>query len=68
MIVKNCEGAIPTPGAFTEDDTAMLASADGLLAICREEFSKQAIQKAVAAIIAVVSEATAILRGRSPGR
>ncbi|WP_377288946.1 methionine--tRNA ligase [Rhizobium sp. SG2393] len=66
MIVKNCEGAIPTPGAFTEDDTAMLASADGLLAICREEFSKQAIQKAVAAIIAVVSEADRYFAGQEP--
>ena len=31
MVAKNCDGVVPAPGAFTDDDRAMLAQADGLL-------------------------------------
>ncbi|SCY47954.1 methionine--tRNA ligase [Rhizobium sp. NFACC06-2] len=66
MIVKNCEGQIPTPGEFTEEDKAMLASADGLLEICREEMGKQLIHRALAAIIAVVSETDRYFASQEP--
>ena len=66
MIVKNCDGQIPTPGAFTEEDKAMLASADGLLEICREEMGKQLIHRALAAIIAVVSETDRYFASQEP--
>jgi methionyl-tRNA synthetase len=66
MIVKNCDGKIPECGPLTEADEAMLASVDGLLAICREEMDKLAIHKAVAAIIAVVSEADRYFAGQEP--
>jgi len=66
MIVKNCEGQIPTPGEFTEEDKAMLASADGLLALCREEMGKQLIHRALAAIIAVVSETDRYFASQEP--
>ncbi|MBO3760330.1 methionine--tRNA ligase [Ciceribacter sp. L1K22] len=66
MIVKNCDGKIPECGPLTEADEAMLASVDGLLAICREEMEKLAIHKAVAAIIAVVSEADRYFAGQEP--
>ncbi len=31
MIAKNCGAAVPTPGAFSDDDAAMLGQASGLL-------------------------------------
>ncbi|MGN7954745.1 methionine--tRNA ligase [Agrobacterium radiobacter] len=66
MIVKNCDGQIPTPGEFTDEDKAMLASADGLLAICREEMGTQLIHRALAAIIAVVSETDRYFASQEP--
>lgn len=66
MIVKNCDGQIPTPGAFTDEDKAMLSAADALIAICREEMGKQMIHKALAAIIAVVSETDRYFAGQEP--
>ncbi|WP_416799529.1 methionine--tRNA ligase [Ciceribacter azotifigens] len=66
MIVKNCDGKIPDCGALTEADKEMLASADGLIDICREEMDRQAIHKAVTAIIAVVSEADRYFAGQEP--
>ncbi|NTF31773.1 methionine--tRNA ligase [Rhizobium skierniewicense] len=66
MIVKNCDGQIPTPGAFTDEDKAMLAAADALHSICRDEMGKQMIHKALAAIIAVVSETDRYFAGQEP--
>ncbi|HLP71010.1 MAG TPA: methionine--tRNA ligase, partial [Rhizobium sp.] len=66
MIVKNCDGKIPDCGELTDADREMLASADGLIDICREEMSRQAIHKAVTAIIAVVSEADRYFAGQEP--
>ena len=66
MIVKNCDGQIPTPGALTDEDKAMLASADALESICRDEMGKQMIHKALAAIIAVVSETDRYFAGQEP--
>lgn len=66
MIVKNCDGKIPAPGAYTDEDKAMLVSADALLEICRDEMGKQMIHKALAAIIAVVSETDRYFAGQEP--
>ena len=66
MIVKNCDGKIPQPGELTDEDRAMLASADSLLATCREEMEKQLIHRAVAAIIAVVSETDRYFAAQEP--
>ncbi|MGP4804113.1 methionine--tRNA ligase [Agrobacterium cavarae] len=66
MIVKNCDGQIPTPGAFTDEDKAMLAAADVLLASCRDEMNKQMIHKALASIIAVVSETDRYFASQEP--
>lgn len=66
MIGKNCDGQIPAPGVFTDEDKAMLSAADDLIAICREEMGKQMIHKALAAIIAVVSETDRYFAGQEP--
>jgi methionyl-tRNA synthetase len=66
MIVKNCDGQIPQPGAFSDADLDMLASADSLLAICRDEMGKQLIHRALTAIITVVSETDRYFAGQEP--
>lgn len=66
MIVKNCDGQLPAPGPLSDEDKAMLSAADGMLAICREEMSKQMIHRAVAAIIGTVSEADRYFAGQAP--
>ncbi len=66
MIVKNCDGQIPTPGPYTDEDKAMLAVADALLASCRDEMNKQMIHKALASIIAVVSETDRYFASQEP--
>ena len=66
MIVKNCDGQIPVCGPLSEADEAMLASADAMLAACREDMGRQQIHKALAAIIAVVSEGDRYFAGQEP--
>ena len=66
MIVKNCDGKVPECGDLSEADRAMLASVDALHAITREEMGRQQIHKALAAIIAVVSEADRYFAGEAP--
>ncbi|MCD2185287.1 methionine--tRNA ligase [Rhizobium sp. GN54] len=66
MIVKNCDGRIPVCGPLTEADRTMLASADALHAVTRDEMGKLMIHRALAAIIAVVSEADRYFAGEAP--
>ncbi len=66
MIVKNCDGQVPACGELSDADRTMLASVDALHAITREEMGKQQIHKALAAIIAVVSEADRYFAGEAP--
>ncbi|AWM25170.1 methionine--tRNA ligase [Sinorhizobium fredii] len=66
MIVKNCDGQIPACGPLTEEDRAMLAAADALIEATREEMGRQLIHRALAAIIAVVSETDRYFAGQEP--
>ncbi|APG84622.1 methionyl-tRNA synthetase [Sinorhizobium americanum CCGM7] len=66
MIVKNCDAQIPVCGPLTDEDSAMLAAADSLLDTTREEMGKQLIHRALAAIIAVVSETDRYFAGQEP--
>ena len=47
MVNKNCEGILPTPGDFSEDDTEMLAQAHGLLDKMRTHMDVQAFNLAL---------------------
>ncbi|PDT42768.1 MULTISPECIES: methionine--tRNA ligase [Sinorhizobium] len=66
MIVKNCDAQIPVCGPLTDEDKAMLVAADSLLDTTREEMGKQLIHRALAAIIAVVSETDRYFAGQEP--
>ncbi|MBB6509409.1 methionyl-tRNA synthetase [Rhizobium soli] len=66
MIVKNCDAKIPAPGELTDADRQMLASVDALLPICRDDMEKQLVHRALAAIIAVVSETDRYFAAQAP--
>ncbi|MBB3288776.1 MULTISPECIES: methionine--tRNA ligase [Rhizobium] len=66
MIVKNCDGQIPECGPLTDEDKALLDQADALLASTREDMGKQLIHRALASIIAVVSETDRYFASQEP--
>lgn len=66
MIVKNCDGQIPECGELTEEDKAMLEAADALHVSTRDDMNALMIHRALASIIAVVSEADRYFAGQEP--
>jgi methionyl-tRNA synthetase len=66
MIGKQLGGVVPEPGAFSDSDKAILAHADGMLALAREAMSTQQIHQALNAIFAVVAEANRYFAGEAP--
>lgn len=66
MIAKNCDGKVPEPGLFSEADTAILAAADALHAKAREAMDRQAINRYLDAVWAVVADANRYFAGEEP--
>lgn len=66
MIAKNCEGRVPPACAFTDDDKAMLAQADGLLGKTRAAMQDFALHVVLADIWAVVAEANRYFANNEP--
>ncbi len=66
MVAKNCEGRVPTPSAFTDDDRALLAMAEAALTNARTEMAVQNIHVALGEIIAVSSEANRYFDTQAP--
>ncbi len=66
MIAKNCANTLPTPGALTDDDTAILAAADALLEKTRVHMDRQAIHLALGDIWSVVADANRYFAGQEP--
>ena len=66
MIAKQYDGVLPQPGAFSENDMAILTQADGMLALARTAMATQQIHHAVNAIWAVVAEANRYFAGEAP--
>lgn len=46
LIVKNCDGAVPAPGSFSNEDKALLESVDKTLEGVRTQIDQQAFHKA----------------------
>ncbi len=57
---------LPEPGDFSDNDKAILAQADGMLALARTAMSTQQIHQALNAIWAVVAEANRYFAGEAP--
>jgi methionyl-tRNA synthetase len=66
MIAKQLGSAVPTPGDFTENDRAILAQADAMIAIAREAMASQQIHQWLNAVWAVVAEADRYFAGEAP--
>jgi methionyl-tRNA synthetase len=66
MIAKQHDGVLPEPGAFTDNDRAILAQADGMLGLARTAMATQQIHQALNAVWAVVAEANRYFAGEAP--
>ena len=66
MIAKQLDGVLPEPGEFSANDKAMLAQADGMLALARTAMATQQIHQALNAVWAVVAEANRYFAGEAP--
>lgn len=66
MIYKNCGGAIPQPGVFSDADNAILAAADGIHAIARGEMNRQAVTRYLDAVWRVISDANTYFAAEEP--
>src|SRR5436190_3645382 len=66
MIARQRGGVLPTPGAFSGTDTAMLAMADGMIAKVREAQKTQQLHLVLSAVRAVVAEANRYFAGEAP--
>jgi methionyl-tRNA synthetase len=66
MIAKQLGGVLPAPGEFTDNDNAILAQADGMLAQSRAAMATQQIHQWLNAVWAVVAEANRYFAGEAP--
>jgi methionyl-tRNA synthetase len=66
MIGKQLNGVVPEPGAFSDNDKAILEQADGMIAQAREAMGAQQIHHALNAVFAVVAEANRYFAGEAP--
>jgi methionyl-tRNA synthetase len=66
MISKQLEGVLPEPGGFTDNDKAILAQADGMIAPSRTAVASQQIHQWLNAVWAVVAEANRYFAGEAP--
>ncbi len=66
MINKNCAAAVPEPGAFEDDDRALLGQAHGLLDEVRPLIERQAFHEALEAIWTLVRAANVYVDHQAP--
>ncbi|HEV7636984.1 MAG TPA: methionine--tRNA ligase [Bradyrhizobium sp.] len=66
MIAKQYRGVLPEPGAFTDNDKAILTQADGMIGLARAAMASQQIHQALNAVWAVVAEANRYFAGEAP--
>ncbi|UTD29155.1 methionine--tRNA ligase [Bradyrhizobium sp. WD16] len=66
MVARQYGGQVPTPGAFSDSDKAILAQADAMLGQARTAMATQQIHVALNAIWAVVAEANRYFAGEAP--
>lgn len=66
MIFKNCDGHIPEPGDFLEQDKALLEGCNAALMSAREHMDRQSIHLALESIWAEVGRANAYIASEEP--
>ena len=66
MVNKNCGAAVPAPGAFSDDDLALLQPARGLADQLRPMMDRQAFHEAIEAVWVIVRAANAYVDHQAP--
>ena len=66
MINKNCDGQVPTPGALTEADNAIIAEVGAAIDAAQKAMDEQLIHEASGAIIAALASANNYFAGQEP--
>lgn len=66
MVNKNCEGAVPTHGDFTDADNELLQSAHGLLAKLRSSMDAQAFNEALETVWLVIRACNSYVDAQAP--
>lgn len=66
MVAKNLDGVVPDPGTFTDDDTALLSAADGLLEQVRAHYDVPAMHLALEAVWSVLGAANRYFSAQEP--
>ena len=66
MIAKNCAGAVPEPGAFTDADTAVLDGCDGLAQAMRVHFAAHQFHLALSRHAELVTAANRYVDDQAP--
>jgi len=66
MIAKHCEAKVPQPGAFTPEDSAILAAADAMIETSRNAMRLQAIHTMLATVWQVVGDANRYFASQEP--
>jgi methionyl-tRNA synthetase len=66
MIGKQLKGVLPTPGAFSDSDAAILASADAMIAGAREGMKTQQLHQILNLMWGVVADANRYFAGEAP--
>lgn len=66
MVYKHCDAQVPNPGAFTDEDKAILAAADALLESSRAAMSKFAMNRMLESIWQVVADTNRYFAAQEP--
>jgi methionyl-tRNA synthetase len=66
MIAKQHDGVLPEPGAFSDNEKAILAQADAMVGLARAAMRTQQIHQWLNAVWAVVAEANRYFAGEAP--
>ncbi|WP_196258330.1 methionine--tRNA ligase [Pelagibacterium limicola] len=66
MVNKHCEAQVPRPGAFTDEDKAILEAADALLESSRAAMSKFAMNRMLESIWQVVADTNRYFAAQEP--
>jgi methionyl-tRNA synthetase len=66
MINKQLSGVLPRPGAFTDNDNAILATADDMIGAAREQMKTQQLHQVLNHIWAAVADANRYFAGEAP--
>ncbi len=66
MIAKNCEGIIPTPGQFNDEDKILQTAAGALLGTLRKKIDVQAFHEGLECIWLVIRAANAYIDAQAP--